>query len=839
MTSYTWKRILTCAALCCALTGCGGCDDENNPYLTDSDFPGRDLTENNVGSDGRSFSNPDESIDDEPRIFWNVKNRTAIVTYMTESESGGQIFLNASFFDGTEFTPPVSIRGATDDGYEDFGDPQVLFLDAPNRTGDAIIIFTREDAEDEFTPQRADRDANIRLYGTYFDYSLRNEDQEGTVRHGFEPTATEIDFDNITQDPADDPDVIGYGFVSDSLRGTHVFDGSGAPALSGEPTTQVHIAFAKAQSSGATTVGARWHTVAFDLTQVGNAIPAQQANGAGTLLSAGGAFDEEFDSVDGTFVVHNEHALWRVQNLGMSNTQDVVTDSIHSPGGVTNVLLGSALTADNSSTNLPDREDVYGADHGLDALYAFFSESGFSSGMNGSRMGDGDLMVAQIANGGTSRELAEIDAYTSVYNDGDADNDLVYVNTTGAGIGSYQTRLNAEGTFVTVVFTQPSRTANDLDDGNMSVGAGPVNYVPYVQVVQTARDGVARSLGSSVLGAPIKVPAIESTGDYTTGNDVEQLSTDAIDFQIELVTGAGAGTGAYQSNANRVFFSYEQAADQAGMGQIPSQKLLYVNGLDVTLGSSPSAALTATTTTAARVALPGAAAGLDINWMISYDAVVVDRADAPNGYLAFFKCNANNASDTTVMDSFYEPRLYAYDGTTTSLVSTSAGIPTRLVSDEPWVRTVGTGTGRRIHALWLESVDLVSSASELVARSYEKNGGTFAPAIDTSPVVLDLPTANTVSAVTIGADGDTLGVYFTESGHIYYEETTGDATRFHESDGERDATIVDNDDFGSIFMGLALVYLAPFTDDLRDSMAMWAKPDIGSESIRLFVRVHD
>ena len=57
---------------------------------------------------------------------------------------------------------------------------------------------------------------------------------------------------------------------------------------SGHETTFVHIVWSKGQSTGATSAPARLHSLEFDLTQTGNALPTQTTLGQGALSAPAG-----------------------------------------------------------------------------------------------------------------------------------------------------------------------------------------------------------------------------------------------------------------------------------------------------------------------------------------------------------------------------------------------------------------------------------------------------------------------------------------------------------------------------------------------------------------------
>lgn len=853
---WTHLRLLS---IFCVLGACGDPAPETNELP--STFPGAPVSASNLASDGRAFSNAREQVE-AVRTFFNADDGTAIVllhTKTTEEVEGSfsGLFLYASFFDGKRFTPPVSVRGEGDDVEAAPTMPRVLFLNTPSRRGDAIITFVRSEAavsdRDEDRANESDR-----LFAAYFDRSESQKAASGELRHGFTPIATALDFDHDVTE-GDDPDVIAVALVSDSLRGTHDFAHEPVEMRSGDPTSAVHIVFAKAQSNGAAQTGVVWQAVRFDLDQRGHTFTRQTTESEGTLASAGGPFVNDamtgsFDSVDvdrggggideargGTAYVHDNHFFWVIEELGADDEDAVLTDSVFaSDGAVTPLRVGSAATSDADFTGIRSEEHVFGPDQGLDSLLVLVTEGGFSDGQNGSRASDTDLVAVRIAADGTSQEALEIDAFTAPIDETDADGDEIPANTAASSIGDVHARIARDGSYVAVLFTQENRTRGDLDDNDPETTNGPTNSVVYAQVIKTSD---RTPLASSALSTPVKIPALESSGDNFPPPDPETglpAPDDAanvrdVAFQIELGTGE-QNELTYQSDPRRMFFSFTQAT-----GAIPPGEMLLVNSLEVELGSreaAPTLSVGEPSFESSIVTLPNGVIAQDPAYDVELGTIVVDREDAPKGYLAFFFANANNTGDAGVEGATREPRLYAFDGVTTVLVSTAAEGSARLPSPESlFVRTVGTRSGSRVHVLWQERIR-GSAATELCTRSFEKRRNAFAPAAAEPPVVIDLPSENVlVHDADFFVEGETVGVYFIESGHLFYEETRGDATRYHRTPGARDPALVDTDNTMD-FLVTAETFAPRFTRDLSGAITIFQKADL-TEATRAYIRVHD
>ncbi|MEW6775659.1 MAG: hypothetical protein AB1405_05165 [Bdellovibrionota bacterium] len=892
-----WKNFLATArkplALCAAALALilGACQGDTIilQNLAPSNFPGSSVLDTSVADDGLAFSNNGQvsSVNDFG-VYWNV-NGTAILLFQAQSVNTGNWIFYASFFDGAKLTPPAQIRGENEDPAASVQDAQVLFLNtaayersgastderaaARARNGDAIVLFTRDDLD---PPATADEDSNRRLFASYFDKSEAAKAASGTLIHGFETAATAVDFDHVRTGAGNDEDVSTIGFASDSLHGTHDF-ANGNPSDSGDATSFAYILFRKRQSTGGSTVDQRFQFVRFDLEQDGNAIDQQASASADTLNppAAAGAFATA-DVVDSGLVVHNGHAIWRVQNLG-AVSDDVVTDSLFTGTGETDILLGSDVTGNTDTVDLPKAADVYGADHGLTSLYAFFTERDFSNNSNGSRASDRDVMLAKIDDGGTTREIREIDAFTGLVDttDGDSDGADLRPGDEGAvASNSVLTRINRTGEFITVLWRQVTSDQGDLTDNNATTDYPAKNDAVWAQAVQTRRTSTARAIANSVLAAAIKSPSLDSTGDEGTGDDLYQDDVESLAFQAELPWGQGfsnsGGAGrpdlgsAIQSDHLRMNWTSQQRADQAGAGNTDEQERLLLSGIVVTLDATGSAAPTAVlasehdTLAEALVPLPGVAAGVgyDVDWNCgegcNFGPLAVDRGDDAGNVNVYFFANGNNLSDDGAAGAFTEERLYAFTGGASSALVSSDGGADLAQAQTGSLQAVTvpasgniTGTnadwgGTRTHVYWTEYASVSGSAVVLAARSFEKaaTAPDHVPALADVPAFLDNPSDGDLNQFLVvpAASGLTAGVYFDENGHLYYNETRTDASAYKKDAGLSAPDLVDNE--SDLDLSSAGVFLPPVLGGLSDSLAVWSKVDPAGDE-RILIRIHD
>lgn len=949
------KRIKSTAAVLFAatliLTGCGSSSSSKKKSTTlqgsTNGFPGGTVEANYVSDDGKAFSNGNQTVIDDLRLYWNKSNGQAIGVFTTASTftSAGQnlILIYVAWYDGTVWHAPVEIFGQNEDPDAFPTVPMVLWLNTAGNTnaaalarnGDAIIVFTRSDADPAVA---ADADDNVRLYGTYFDVSGANTAAAGTIVGGFDTLATVIDYDNAIAAVnttfggagGPDPDVAAVAFASDSLVGSHELT-SESIADSGDPTTFVQLMYCKDPTEGDPTlatdvVGLRWWAVPFDLTLAGNALPV----GAATHVLGIGSLDTAaiLENVSTTVTVHNGHVLTTVSNVSQTPSTDQALIGYALGTGLPTVLgeLNSVRQDDSNDTALrPAAAHVYGADHGLSSTLFFFEETGFQdAGANGSRSANRDFMLGElrVAAGvttiGTGSPL-EVDGLLGTIDTTNADADTFTVRVGSASTSpgavstnTLQTRINRSGTAIFATWLAPCSDRTDFDDsvatGN-PIGSHTTNLIPFVTAVQTRLDSAdARLLNASV--APVVTDiALVSTQHSTSAGVGAQDGAANVRFQEGLAGGQatsqanaqGALNGVpcdrgstFQGNHLRASWVFTQSSDQGGADI--DNVVLYLNGATITLGATPltlpSIALTNTTNAAGRVE------EVDTAWfggiqMEAGEARAVDAGDASataaaGRVLVFFPSNGNNPLEP-VAGSFDEARLFVSEQTATGTAGSRAQVSTDpagtfqpnatqhlgllgLLTVPVNANTVTSlnHVGTRTHIYWLEERNVPGPAPSfnngrrLVTRSYEQGGITatipvavadrFVPVLPAgpglgAPTQIDIASAGDLLSPILGGvlragrNGSTVGVYFDEDLHVYYAETTSDATGYPADVTGPNPAVVDND---SNFIFSVLDYsvaFQPVGNNLPKSQVIFIRFDPNPASIvtieRIFVRSHN
>jgi hypothetical protein len=822
-----------------------GCDEGDDitiigggATLIESLFPGTPIADNTPGNDGQSLSHAELILNQGYVVFRNASNGTAILLYTDRAER-----LWAHYFDGTGFTPPVEIRGAnqrdvdddlgqmtadTDDEHETWRSYQVLFLNtaghangnAAARSGDALILWIKSDLQNESMP---DEDDNFRLYGTYFDVSLAATPVAGDVRYGFDTTATPVDFDNFIQN-SDDDDVTGAGFVSDSLVRTHHFPAYGPsgsmtvleePALSGDPTSFVHIVFRKpAGPSGGPPIESRFHQVAFDLTSASNDVPSEPSLGAGILpLPVNLVINPANDVDDNGFVVHNGDMIWRAPVFDVSegppppSVPRLFLTRFAAGSAPSTIELGDALAQGGQTPFPPLKSDVYGADHGgLLALYVFYPTAGGN--------------ILNVAKSDLDAPLARETTKISIN-----------PNSAPIDVDFFATRINRTAEWILAAMIELDDTAV----GNNQVTAAAVQ-------TRGPGDG-ARSLANS-LSQVIRPP----------NQDLTTFGVDYLTLQSELADGTQDPFCGVQANRNRINFAFQQPnrSDQ-DLIQLLHNGLIFA--ADVT-GSAPPTAV------AAVPVGEGLVDQHDDDFGILQDdlyPVLTDLGTASGAPVLYYLRNANNPLDAGQPGAFREIRVFGAPGVTgaaPTLIGTDGVLADNTVNDLMWdtsedpideltnavvgnskflrVQTVPLNrdvvgapnhAGTRTHVFWQEARGAGNSLWALRSRSFEKAafseaspagfGGAHVPPAPTSPpVTLDgtgtnppwlFPSfhADTGDVGVLGnilvVQGGIVGVFFHSDDHFWYQEHDGSS--WYTAAGLGDAQQIDNQFGSDLFPG--------------------------------------
>lgn len=762
-----------------------GCSEDGDTIisggglLATDNFPGSQVAENNVADDGKAFSNQGQDVafggGVQSEVFWNVTTGEAIGLMTARNPLNNNILLYAGYFDGSKWHRPVQIRGR-DVANGDFENPQsgvqgfkVCWIntsgnsvtEVAQRNRDAVLIFARQDLG--AAPGVTDEDPNVRLWMSYFDNSAANSTAANGVEGGFTVDAVTVDDDNVFTGPGNDSSVSTFGFVSDSLAGSHEF-GSGTDAVdSGQTTTALNIVYTKDPASG-TGIGRRYLSKAIigdaPTNDLDTLLDTQE-----TLSPAANALTTG-ESVNEGFVVHNNHMIWthQVQDVTpfMVMDQPGTITLFDADGVVDEVALGKNVDTANDSRDavyLPSASDIYGGDHNLLNLYVVFGGTGGATDTTPeSTTGepastDDDLFIGQVAlDANLAFDFVQVDNFSDTVTIGVA-------GTAATRVGrdiEFGTRINRTAEYITVLFTQENTDATN-DGGNPLTGIN-TNLQLYATVIQTRKPAttgttptrdIADSVydddtGTTAVFEGVLVPAQVASGTTTSGDEAD---VEPVDFQIELAQGQAVSQSdelldpacGVQSNAYRMNFLYTQLADGASNpGTGTDEERLLVNGIEVDLGATATDAPVVTLVdNTEQVVATRDTDGYAPFFGTGFSAFAADAGDVtrdtttqlPSGdsgrVLVFYLLNGNNPADSSVTGAFREIRAFVSDQGSSELLSTDGTREFAQVGELLYAVTTPiskTGThmsGDRLDIFWTESRDQ-GPAQRLMTRSYDK-----------------------------------------------------------------------------------------------------------------------
>jgi len=858
-----------------------------------TDFPAKDIDANSGSGDTLAFQERFAKVGNgQFNVFWNKGRDAAIVLYVDNFDH-----MWAHYYDGSDFSPPVELRGAMQDfdiENDDNRDPRVddedeifvlfhvLWLNTANnpssnaaaRDGDALITWIAEEGIDGYNDDNDDL-----LWGTYFDMSRAGQaktsdpNSDAEIRYGFYTEATQVN-DNTAG-----TDVSNFGFISDSLCQSHdlfVDDTEGddhvnqpVADLSGDRTTFAYIAFRQEQT---TTDSDRFYCVEFNLTQIAagllsaNRMPVQASSGAGEIpIPAGLTLGE---NVNNGFVVHNGDMLWRGQVTAPIQTSSNFLTRFDGSGKET-ILLSTDLLAPGEPTNetiAPLACNTYGGDHGLLSLYTFFTQN--LSGIDSIYAAKSDLI------GTLAREVSDIDA-------GAMDVDYFIVATRARLPLFSGTRIARNARWISVVWTQQVASQN-----------GRIDHV-HGNVVQTrnALDAGARTLAESV-GTAAVVPNQDATLDIKTlspgrdGLDNSPPIFPLVTIQYEVANGTYRPGRGFQSNVNRINFAFRQ---QTSTTFRTPDHLLH-NGLIISLGAA------ATSPTYAFAEVGAFPAGRILDGVImDVQEVVADSGSAGRPVIFYLAEDGNR-----------DIRMYGIPiltGATPALISTAgakdlnADVNRIRIHSTP-VNSSASGSygGDMLHVFFTEPPFIggenpTSSLSDASGRSlrtryFDKSAflanlgsmtvddafkESFGPPLDENPNNLDhgfqqedtqmpahLPTTDNeemgppIAFAT--SSGNVVGIYFrtrlhdiAEGGHLYYQEFNG-VSWIRNAVGDSDPQPIDNNNFSAVLFpgydNAAYIFPPKGVDNtLSETIIAFAKPKVNDSAIgkerRWYVRVHE
>lgn len=231
----------------CALFG-AGCKRKSsrNTTITNSDddifttdeFPGAPVQNGNVADDGRAMSVSSEDFDDGLEYFADGSSGRGILKYHTNGDDN----MYVHYYNGETWTPPIAVRAyEADASSTDYDATVVAFIhpnddgddDDQNRAGDAIIFWVANDVVQ--SPAIPGDGNNQCVWSTYVDIS---ETGNAANNYGFQEYA-----DRVSMQDESGENISVLGLVSDGLCGEARWDDNGHSYSWGDDATTAIVVF--------------------------------------------------------------------------------------------------------------------------------------------------------------------------------------------------------------------------------------------------------------------------------------------------------------------------------------------------------------------------------------------------------------------------------------------------------------------------------------------------------------------------------------------------------------------------------------------------------------------
>ncbi|MCE9582807.1 MAG: hypothetical protein K8T20_09965 [Planctomycetes bacterium] len=853
----------------------------DDDIFTTDDFPGAPVQNGNVADDGRAMSPAGENYSQLGCVF-NGDRGTAIALFFTEaSDPTKPEHLYATHYDGETWTPPVSLAAADGQPIEfKFAmNAVVAFLNTANhpdpeareRDGDAVIGWIGRDL-DQDGAATAD-DVNSGIYTSYFNVSERDN---AALNHGFQLLA-----DRISTEDEDGENVGGVGIISDGVCGEARSVVGTFQYRYGDDTTGLALVWSQQENNDSLTPGAEdtsLRAVIFNLGQDGDTeAPLTPGSDTRVPILGFGASDSGLGSeetlVSSTFHTYNNFLIMRVASndqvgsdvimnnnpplslsgpmLGFGNPMAKDGDDI-TLQVVRFDLLGGTMSPPSSLGNTPDSTDafesndefifsfphaIYGDDEGLAQLLVFhvvlLADADALTDF-GSMFADGELFATGV-------DLTTGAATSSVILD---EEDPAIFDTVLPS--SVDTRISRNGDFIWVAWTEAD-SDGAFDDQALRVA--------QFATTRLNEDG----------SIPAAIPQVSSRCSPTT-----TLSTDIDGFDVDWFMfqgGLGYVCGAQSDpDVMNLFFEHSDGTEDV----IHHARLTADFGAPVTPAFTVGVLETFEDT---EMSYSGVVQPSDGKSFVATDAgeggeaLCAYRRDAdPTAGIDFraFARRTGSGSGAVEIDSALTTRQVV--PASLRLLGTPAGseigVFDPVTGEDSEARPHGW---TRVHVLFFESNTSENSGQGYALRtrvfladgdSATPFGDRFSPSAGTAfaaPTEISLPfgdpdIAFDAEILGLGTGGDAAGVWFTEQGHVYYQEyddsRRGDGSSgWIEADGVSDPALADDDspiELESPFPTVAVLAPACGCDTLHHAMVFWVKElDAGSGHGRLQVRVRE
>lgn len=850
---------------------------EGNSIFTTDSFPGAPVQNGNVAHDQRAMS-PDREAVAGGTCVMNGDRGTAMQVWLSFSDGGLPPYhAYASYYDGETWTPPVHLAAAD----ADFSYPvgvQVAFLNTSNhaseaarlRDGDAILVWSARDTDDDGAGT-ADG-VNRNLFSTYFNVSQAGD---ALANYGFQPLGTRM---SLLDRAGEDNGTV--AIVTDGLCGEHRY-GGGNGYRYGDDTTGIVVAWLSAEDNDTTDPGvedkALWYSW-FDPAAAGDPeLPLVPSVASRISVFGYGASDTGMSSeetlIDDRVVVYNNLFFFRVASRAqpfsaspgfdlpatglnsaygdpmISNGDDVSLEYVAFNLGTGSWAGGELASAPKSSTTLDvvesnmaflvenntgvfdwnDTPSVYGSDEGLAAVEIYFVDLASDPDAVtdfGNQAIDSELRMAQIMEStGALDSIATISVRDTT-------------NFDNIRQGDVSTRISRNGDYIWVMWHQPFAAGVFMDRRVLAC---------QLTTTRPADDGtfVLPPVGTAI-STPIPLSA-----------EIDGIAVNWSAWQTALGYRCGVQS---DPDVMNIAFQHATGADDQ----------VFIAKLRADLSPTPVPAATVSLFETFTNGLL-----TDLNTMNNlYSDFIFTDAGANGDIVAAY---VSDVDPTAALDL----RLFSRrNGTGAGVVEIDSSTPVRQVITQN-LRVAVTPPGSSIGVFDLASAEdspdrphaasfvhfifeeanstedsglgqalrtrrfNASDTSTTFAESFVPSAGTaFASPFQLSLPFVDPKDGSDARFVGMAISGDSVGVWFQELGHAYYQEVQdpgdGESTGWRVADGVTDPALVDDDSETEIFSVEGL-YVYPCTcETLGGAILVWLKIfDVFHPNPRLQVRVRD
>lgn len=837
-------------------------------FTTDS-FPGSPVQNGNVADDKRAMSNSGETFQDGFKMTFNGDRNAAMVTY-----NAGDAFY-AHYYDGETWTPPVFL-GAIDAQLNSGVDGRQVvhaFVNTENHTdsaararnGDCLIFWSALDTDDD-GGATAD-DVNGVLFATYFDASYYNVPGR---RYGFQEFAVRV---SVSQDE-DSEDVLTFGVASDGLIGEANWGPNRNAYEWGDPTTSIVAFWNQLENNDGDTSpeDVATYFAWFNLAQAGDEdLPLLPAADVRISTVNFGALDTGVEShetkVDDRYVTYNNVLFMRCgadENAGGDDgvtgrirfNRNYFNDTIQLDDDITLQVTSFDLTDGDRSPTLslhdtdPDatdatensaefiREDggffrgrhVFGSDEGLACLvFPFVQLIQDPNGDFSDIANDGRLTIAEIDEA-TGTILA--DAHLDLEQGGASDT---------VEEGAVDLRLSRNGDYIWFAWREVSETGGSFENA-----------------LWTAQFLTTRPDEDGLFALPSLGDALSGTVQVNADVDGEPVTWFAFQAGLTYVCGSQS-----DPDVMNLFYQQSDAANDE----------VFVVRLEADLIAAPVGPTRTTSSLEVFEDFVQSFIGDAINDEGfhfhatdsgeggNFVAFYVEDIDPIGTDLRLFAERTGIGAGTAEIDSAVDFRQMSF-GSRVRVTNTPKG--DRIGSFDPV--TLEDSPDRPhpaelVHVFFEETESTETNGMGFALRTRRFRGSddstvlgdTFVPPAGTDfqpPFDLDLPlqdptTASDADFIGVETLETTVGVWFSELGHLYYQEFNiandrSDDIGWSQIDGESNPFLIDDDTDIEVSSFVALRRRSGVCDQLELGAIFWTKVlDDNNGNPRLQVRVRD